>query len=236
MIYTYKGQTNLFYDDVIEEKKKLIQEWESFVKNHKLSCINTILLPCLKIDKERIKGVEHKLFHLDTVQSLNAGSGGNMNNDNNVNIDMLSSNAKGYSKSGEIFKNGRNSMKSDGKNKTKSSHLGPHLTKSNRKASDPNAYNNMNSNKDKLIELGDDFMLQKIGKISQKANNESDDSDIKEIISKLDKVNTKSKFGHNKKIDHYQKVPSPNQIGNGNGNKDNYYINSNNSSKLVNSF
>ena len=56
----------MIYDDVTEDKKKVINDWELFVKNYKLPCTN-FYLPITKINKSKIKNLENELFSITTM-------------------------------------------------------------------------------------------------------------------------------------------------------------------------
>jgi len=56
----------LVYEDVIEDKKKVINDWEIFVKNFKQPCTN-FYLPISKINKGKLHNLENELFSFTSV-------------------------------------------------------------------------------------------------------------------------------------------------------------------------
>ena len=56
----------MVYDDVTEDKKKIINDWEIFVKNYKLPCTN-FHLPITKINKSKLNNLENELFSFTTI-------------------------------------------------------------------------------------------------------------------------------------------------------------------------
>lgn len=60
-ILLHIGKKELIYDDIIEEKKTIIQEWEIFLKNFKLPSFNFSFIET-KIDHLKIINIDNSLF------------------------------------------------------------------------------------------------------------------------------------------------------------------------------
>lgn len=93
----------MVYDDVIEGKKKVINDWEIFVKNYKLPCTN-FYLPITKINKSKLHNLENELFSFSTVNfseinhiaKSSCSTGYNINSTINTSQTPCNSNSKNF--------------------------------------------------------------------------------------------------------------------------------------------
>lgn len=83
----------MIYDDVIEDKKKIINDWEIFVKNYKLPCTN-FYLPITKINKIKMKNIEKELFSFISVYLYEANHNAKSITSNGYNITSTISTAQ----------------------------------------------------------------------------------------------------------------------------------------------
>jgi hypothetical protein len=181
-------QPNIFYDETLDEKKKIIQEWESFLKisSKQKECFNDPLFPSLKIDKKRMKSIELEIFNYTTTKV--------QNNDLNQNQYKTTE----YKPSSTSSSGGNNCLNSNQKQNsaTNQTSIKNRKTSESHKSNKSNRTSNTNSNN----HVQNNFLSCHFH--SPKNLDEDSDCDIKDFIKNLDSEPVGLQLNYNMKRSH----------------------------------